>query len=134
MKPDPIKLVSQFFIIFTLAFCIISCSKDKHIFIKLDNTHLKDTPPGFWLNIFELNYSQDAIRLKKQIMNKLRSEGELLDEYNYNDGPNVVKTFLWKYCGLNIKEQYYNGGIWEGPKVIPFQEYSNGGWNTWFTI
>jgi len=111
-----------------------ACSKDGHIFIKLSDKHLKDTPAGFWLATFDIDYSPGAERIKKQVMVKLQSEGILVDENIGKDGVNAVKTRLWKFRGQKIREQYYKGGIWEGPKIIPFQEYYNGGWNAWITV
>jgi len=121
-------------ILFWLPVSLIACSKEGHIFIKLSDTHLEETPAGFWLSLFSLDYSPGAERMKKQVMDKLHEHGTLIDEYIHKDGVNTVKTLIWDYAGHRFKEEYYKGGIWEGPKIVPFQEYSNGGWNTWITI
>ena len=121
-------------ILFVIILSIASCSKDGHVFVKLPETHLEETAAGFWLSVFEIDYSPGAERLKRQVMDKLRSEGTLLEEYVHQDGANNVNTRVWKYRDKKIKEEYYKGGIWEGPEVVPFQEYYNGGWNSWITI
>jgi hypothetical protein len=110
---------------------------DGHIFIELQEKHLTETPAGFWLSMFEIDYSPGAERMKKQVMNKLESDGLLLDQYAQKGGLKdacIVYTRIWKYKGKSIKEEIYKGGIWNGPKIIPFQEYSNGGWTSWITI
>lgn len=117
-----------------IVFFLLGCSKEGHIYIELKNTRLQDTPPGAWIRIFEVDYSPGANRIKMQIVDKLRSEGRLVDEYLHEEGANKVKTYVWEFSGYRFKEEYYKGGIWEGPKVVTFQEYYSGGWNTWVTI
>ncbi len=129
-----IQYIAQFGFLFVIVCIINACSKDGHVFVKLPETHLEETHAGFWLAIFEIDYSPGAERLKRQVLDKLRSEGTLIDESVYQDGANNVTTRVWKYRGEKIKEEYYKGGIWKGPKVVPFQEYYNGGWNSWITI
>jgi len=106
---------------------------DGHVFIELPETHLEETKAGFWLSEFDIDYSPGAQRMKKQVMDKLKSDGALLDQYVREDGANSVYTRIWKYKSQTIKEEIYKGGIWNGPKIIPFQEYS-GGWTSWITI
>ncbi|MCG2789576.1 MAG: hypothetical protein L6405_06475 [Actinomycetia bacterium] len=113
---------------------IIACSKDGHIVIKLTDKHLEETPSGFWLAMFELDYSLGGERMKKQVMDKLKLDGKLIDEFVREDGANTVYTRLWKYKGEKLKEEIYKGGIWNGPKVVPFQEYHYEGWTSWITI
>lgn len=108
--------------------------KDGHVFIKLPQTHLEETAAGFWLSVFDIDYSPGAERMKKQVMDKLKSNGVLLDQYVREDGANLVYTRIWQYKGKKIKEEIYKGGIWNGPKIIPFQEYHSGGWSSWITI
>lgn len=129
-----VKRLAKISILLVLAFGVVGCSKDGHIVITLPDTHLEETPAGFWLSMFEIDYSPSAERLKKQVMDKLKSEGTLVDEYVHEDGANKVMTHVWKYRGHKIWEEQYKGGIWEGPKIVPFQEYYNGGWNSWITI
>jgi len=120
-----------------MVFIIFSCSKDDHIFIELAENHLEETPAGFWLSMFEIDYSLGAERMKKQVMDKLKSDGVLLDQFVRKcglKGACTVYTRIWKYKGKNIKEEIYKGGIWNGPEIIPFQEYSRGGWTSWITI
>lgn len=110
---------------------------DGHIFIELQETHLEETKAGFWLSEFDIDYSPSAERMKKQVMDKLKSDGLLLDQYVHKGGLKgacTVYTRIWQYKGKNIKEEIYKGGIWNGPKIIPFQEYSSGGWSSWITI
>jgi len=121
-------------ILFMMALIIATCSKDGHIFIKLPEKHLEETAAGFWLSEFEIDYSPGAERIKKQVMDKLKSDGVLLDEFVREDGANSVYTRIWKYKGKHIKEETYKGGIWQGPKVVPFQEYHYEGWSSWITI
>lgn len=127
MRNWPILLLFVLLVLF-------GCSKDGHIYIKLENKHLQDTAAGAWLRLFNLDYKPGTERTKKQVVDKLRSQGKLVDEYLYEDGANKVKTYVWEFAGYRFKEEYYRGGIWEGPKVVPFQEYYNGGWNTWITV
>jgi len=129
-----IQRLTKVFVLLVLTLSVVSCSKEGHIVITLPDTHLEETPAGFWLRMFEVDYSPGAERLKKQVVDKLRSDGTLVDEYIHEEGANKVKTYVWKYRGHKIREEYYKGGIWEGPKIVPFQEYYNGGWNSWVTI
>lgn len=125
---------TQIVILLVMVFSITGCSKDGHIFIKLSEKHLEETAAGFWLSAFDIDYSPGAERMKKQVMDKLKSEGVLLDQYVREDGANTVYTRIWKYKGENVKEEIYKGGIWNGPKIVPFQEYHRGGWTSWITI
>ncbi len=120
-------------VVLVLVLSIASCSKDEHIVITLPDTHLEETPAGFWLREFEIDYSPGAERLKKQVNDKLRSDGTLVDRYIHQEGANEVDTSIAEYRDLKIRLEYYKGGIWEGPKIIPFQEYK-GGWNHWITV
>lgn len=121
-------------ILLVMVFSIASCSKDGHIFIKLSEKHLEEIPAGFWLSVFEIDYSPGAESMKKQVMDKLKSNGVLLDQSVREDGANTVYIRIWKYKGNNIKEEIYKGGIWNGPKIVPFQEYHYAGWTSWITI
>jgi len=98
-----------------------SCSKEGHIVITLPDTHLEETPAGFWLRMFEVDYSPGAENLKKQVLDKLRSDGTLIDEYIHKEGSKKVKTYVWKYRGYRIREEYYNGG-WDSWITIEFSE------------
>jgi len=136
-KREIIRNTMRIIILMIMAFSISSCSKEGHIYIKLPEKHLEETPAGFWLSMFEIDYSQGAERIKKQVMDKLKSDGVLLDQYIHEGGLKdacTVYTRIWKYRGRKIKEEIYKGGIWNGPKIIPFQEYNNGGWSSWITI
>ena len=117
-----------------MLFSIASCSKDGHIFIKLSEKHLEEVPAGFWLSVFEIDYSPGAEGMKKQVMDKLKSDGVLVDQYVREDGANTVYTRSWKYKNNSIKDEIYKGGIWNGPKIVPFQEYHYAGWTSWITI
>jgi hypothetical protein len=119
--------------IIVLLLWVSACSKEG-IDIDLPDTHLEQTPSGFWLSIFDLDYGPKSECIKKQILDKLRKNGVLLDEYQHKEGANKVKTYVWDYAGYTIKEQYYKGGIWEGPKIIPYQEYHRAGWTVWITV
>lgn len=109
-------------------------SGGKHVLIELGPTHLVDNPAGSWLKMFDIDYSSGAERFKKQITNQLRQEGELVEEYIGEENGNSVQTFIWNYRGHKFTEKYYKGGIWKGPKIIPFQEYYGEGWNSWVTF
>lgn len=116
---------------------IRSYLKDGHIFIELQETHLVYTKAGFWLADFNIDYSPGAEGMKKQVMDKLKSDGILLNQYVHKGGLKdacTVYTRIWKYKENLIKEEIYRGGIWNGPIIIPFQEYTNGGWNSWITV
>ncbi len=129
-----IRTVMCLVIVLMVVFSIPGCSKDGHIFIKLSEKHLEETPAGSWLSTFQIDYSPGAERLKKQVMDRLKSDGVLADEYAREDGANMVFTRIWKYKGKRFKEEIYKGGIWNGPKVVPFQEYHYEGWSSWITI
>jgi hypothetical protein len=126
--------------IITIAFIVIlisACSDGSgHIVIEMTEGHLESMPSGLWLSSFDLDYSPNAKRLKLQVEDKLKAEATLIDKYVYQDGANKVGARLWEYRGQRIKEEYYAGGIWKGPKVFPPQEYHNGGpaENLWITI
>jgi len=111
-----------------------SCARERHIDIELKDTHLEETPAGSWLSDFGLSYTPEAESIKLQIVAKLKEYGTVVDEYTREDGANTVKTTVYDYQGKRFLEQYYAGGIWEGPKVIPYQEYYNAGWNVWLTL
>jgi|TARA_B100002003_G_scaffold71090_1_gene66306 hypothetical protein len=113
---------------------LAGCSKEGHIDIEVESRHLDELPAGKWIAAFEIKYAPFAEELKKQILQKLRQEGEIKDEYRYEENGNVVTTSLWRYRGYTIKEQYYQGGIWRGPKIIPYQEYYQGELAVWFTV
>ena len=129
-----VHLIVWYSLLLVLSVNIIACSKDGHIVIKLTDKHLEETPAGFWLAMFELDYSTGGERMKKQVMDKLKLDGTLLDEYVHENGSNTVYTRNWKYRGEQLKEEIYKGGIWKGPKVVPFQEYHRAGWSSWITI
>jgi len=80
------------------------------------------------------SYSSGAGSLKLQIVTKLKEQGSVVEEYTREDGANTVRTTVYDYKGKRFREQYYAGGIWEGPKVIPYKEYYNAGWNVWLTL
>ena len=121
-------------ILFTLPFIFLSCSKEGHVVIKLTNQHLENTPAGSWLSLFNIDYSPNADRIKNQVIDRLNVEGLLIDKHVHDDGANEVSVSLWNFKGKRFREEYYVGGIWEGPKIIPFQEYYNGGREGWITI
>ena len=128
------QFFTKFFAILILSISFIGCSKDGYIVIDLEGEHLENTPSGFWLDVFDIDYSFSSERLKTQVVNQLKTGGALLDEYTHKEGANTVKTYVYKFREYKILLEYYDGGIWEGPKVIPFQEYYNGGLNSWVTI
>jgi len=119
--------------IITFFILLSACSKEGHIDIKLTDKHLEEIPAGNWLKIFNLDYHSGE-EIKVQISKKLRTEGELFDETIHKENSNDVRTYIWDFKGVKIKEQYYTGGIWGGPKVISYQEYYNAGTNIWITI
>lgn len=91
---------------------------------------------GSWLAIFDFDYSEGAEDLKLQAVAHLSANAKLVEEYVYEDEGNKVGARVWDFQGIRIKEEYYRGGVWEGPKVIPAQEYYAGGAaeNLWITI
>lgn len=133
-KRKMIRNTTSIVILLVMVFSMGSCSKDGHIFIKLSEKHLEETPAGFWLSMFQIDYSPGTERMKKQVMDKLKSDGILLEEYAREDGANKVFTRIWKYKGTSFKEEIYKGGIWNGPQIVPFQEYHYEGWSSWITI
>jgi len=118
---------------FTVVLCA-SCARERHVDIKLQKTHLEKTPAGSWLSDFEVSHASDAESIKMQIVAELKRNGTVVDEYTRGDGVKTVKATLYDYGGKRILEEYYAGGIWNGPKVVPYQEYYNAGWNVWLTI
>ena len=129
-----IQRLTKVLVVLMLTLSIPSCSKEEHVVITLPNTHLEETQAGFWLRVFEIDYSPGAESLKRQILEKLKSNGTLVDGYFHEEGANEVKTSIWKYEDLKIKLEYYRGGIWKGPKIVPFQEYYRGGLNSWISV
>ena len=127
-------MLYRLFILFLLVVGLTACSKNGHIDIDLADVHLEQIPAGQWLSIFDLSYAPGAEDIKKQIVSKLRTSGRLLDEYQHEENGNVVLTRVWTYSGYTIKEQYYQGGIWRGPKIIPYQEYYQGELAVWITV
>lgn len=127
-------MLYQLFIPFFLVVGLTACSKDRHIDIEVADVHLEQIPAGRWLSIFNLGYAPGAGDIKKQIVSKLRTGGRLLDEYRHEENSNVVTTRVWTYSGHTIKEEYYQGGIWRGPKIIPYQEYYQGESPVWITV
>lgn len=115
-------------------FIFVGCSKDGHIEFDSQNSRLEELPAGKWLTIFKISYSSDAKEPKQQILHKLRKEGQLRDEYKREENGNLITTRVWTYKGHTIKEQYYQGGVWKGPKIIPYQEYYQGELPVWITI
>ena len=103
-KRKMIRNTTSIVILLVMVFSMGSCSKDGHIFIKLSEKHLEETPAGFWLSMFEIDYSPGAERMKKQVMDKLKSDGILLEEYARENGANKVFTRIWKYKGTSFKE------------------------------
>lgn len=121
-------------ILICFIFILAGCSKDGHIEFDSQNSRLEELPAGNWLATFQINYSSDSDEPKKQILHKLQKEGTLLNEYKSEENGNLVTTRLWNYKEYTIKEQYYQGGIWEGPIIIPYQEYYQGELSVWITI
>jgi hypothetical protein len=72
--------------------------------------------------------------MKKQIAEELRAKGTLVEKYTHQENANNVITMVWKYWGKTILEKDFRGGIWEGPKIIPYQEYYQGELAVWLTI
>jgi hypothetical protein len=124
------KIAITLFVIFILA----GCSKEGHIEFDAQNSRLEELPAGKWLTTFDISYSPGADEPKKQILFKLRQEGQLHDEYKREENGNLVTTRVWNYKGHTIKEQYYQGGIWKGPIIIPYQEYYQGELSVWISI
>ena len=128
-------MIKRYIFLIAAFFFVASCSNDGHIVINLESKHLENTEAGSWIGLFDVEYSPNSPSLKSQITSELEKSGNLIDEYIHEEGSNSVKTKVWKYKGQKIKEEYYKGGIWAGSeKVIPFQQYYNGGLNTWITI
>jgi hypothetical protein len=121
-------------ILVSILLVLTACSKEGHIDIDVQDRHLEQLPAGEWLTAFQISYSPDAEDPKKQILRRLRQNGKLRDEYKREDNGNVVTTRVWSYKGYTIKEQYYQGGIWQGPKIIPYQEYYQGELSVWITV
>lgn len=125
------------FILFVIVLMSSACSKQTpHIVIQLKQGQLENLPMGSWLAFFHFDYSEGAKDLKLQVVEQLQIYGKLVDEYVYEDEDNKVGARVWDYQGARIKAEYYRGGVWEGPKVIPAQEYYAGGpaENLWITI
>ena len=110
------------------------CSKEGHIDFEVSDQHLEHHPAGRWLATFNVDYSQGPRSIKKQILEKLHNQGKLIDKYRREENANVITTFVWNHKGNTIKEEYYKGGIWGGPKIIPYQEYYAGELAVWITI
>ena len=74
-----------------------ACSSNNsgdHIVLELDNQHLKDTPAGFWLNDFDIDYSFESRRFKRQISDIIEDDGELID----GDPKSIIEVIdLWTF-------------------------------------
>ncbi|MCB1661242.1 MAG: hypothetical protein H6995_10140 [Pseudomonadales bacterium] len=124
-------------LILSISLLSSACSKQTpHLVIKLKQGQLQNLPMGSWLTFFDFDYSEGAEDLKLQAVAKLQAHAALVDEYVYEDEDNKVGARVWDFQGIRIKEEYYQGGVWEGPKVMPAQEYYVGGAaeNLWITI
>src|SRR4030042_3738184 len=121
-------------IVVVIVLALVACSKEGHIDIELSDLHLDQLPAGKFLTAFEISHQPDSDNPKKQILINLREKGELRDEYKREENGNKVKTRIWNYRGYIIKEQYYEGGVWCGPKIIPYQEYYQGELPVWITV
>jgi len=113
---------------------LLGCSNGGHVEVELGDTHLQQVPAGQWLSEFNLKYGVGAQPIKQQIAEELRARGTLVEEYMHEENSNTVTTMVWNYNGKTFREEYYRGGIWEGPKIIAYQEYYQGGLAVWFTI
>jgi hypothetical protein len=113
---------------------LASCSKERHVDIEVSERHLDQLPSGEWLAAFEISWKPDSEDPKRQILQKLRGEGTLRNEFRQEINGNDVITRVWNYRGHVIKEQYFQGGIWRGPEVIAYQEYYQGELPVWITI
>ena len=121
-------------ILVALLLALAACSKEGHIDIEVQALRLDQLPAGAWLSAFEISYKPGADDPKKQILRKLREEGKLKDEFKREENGNIVTTRVWNYRGYTIKEQYYEGGVWPGPEIIPYQEYVQGELRVWITV
>ena len=121
-------------IVTTLLLALAACSKDGHIDIEVPDTRLDQLPAGKWLTAFEISYKPGTDDPKRQILRKLREEGKLKNEFKREENGNMVTTHIWNYRGYTIKEEFYEGGIWRGPKIIPYQEYYQGELPVWITV
>jgi len=110
------------------------CSKEGHIDFEVADQHIEQHPAGSWIVAFNVDYSRGSCSIKKQILEKLYNQGKIIDKYRREENGNVITTFLWDYQGNTIKEEYYKGGIWGGPKIIPYQEYYAGELAVWITV
>lgn len=122
-----------------LAFAVLllglaSCSKERHVDIEASDCHLDQLPSGEWLAAFQVSWKPGSEDPKRQILQKLRVEGMLTNEFRQKENGNDVITRVWNYHGHIIKEQYYQGGIWRGPEIIPYQEYYQGELPVWISI
>jgi len=121
-------------IVVALLLALAACSKEGHIDIEVPDLRLDQLPAGEWLTAFEISHKPGADDPKRQILRKLREEGKLKDEFKREENENMVTARVWSYKGYTIKEQYYQGGIWQGPKIIPYQEYYQGELLVWITV
>lgn len=127
-------MIQKFAILLCFFFILAGCSKGGHIEFDANNSRLEELPAGKWLTAFQIRYSTDSDEPKKQIIQKLRHEGKLLDEYEREENANLIITRIWNYKGHIIKEQYYQHGIWQGPEIVPYQEYYQGELSVWISI
>jgi len=119
----------------TIATLLAACAGTKeHREIDVGNLHLEDYPAGQWLKLFDLDYSEAAPNFKKQLRSRLEKSGVLVQEMDGSENGNSVHSRVWSFKGKRILEQYYRGGIWEGPEVFPPQEYYQGELLLWITI
>lgn len=125
---------------FLLAFALLlsaGCAEQTpHLVINLKQGRLQDLPMGSWLQFFDFDYSPQAEDLKLQAVARLQERATLQDEYVFEAEDNKVGVRVWDYQGMRIKEEYYRGAEWEGPEVLPAQQYYLGGpaENLWITI
>jgi hypothetical protein len=130
----PNKFYTNISIVIIAVLLLSGCSKEGHVDFDIKDQHLEQHPAGSWLAAFDIDYSQGPLSIKKQILEKLHKQGKLIDKYRREENANVISSFIWNYKDSTIKEEYYKGGIWGGPKIIPYQEYYAGELAVWITI
>jgi hypothetical protein len=121
-------------IVVALLVALAACSKEGHIDIEVPDLCLNQLPAGEWLTAFEISHKPGADDPKWQILRKLREEGKLKDKFKREENGNMVTTLVWNYRGYTIRDQCYEGGIWRGPKIIPYEEYYQGELAVWITV
>ena len=125
------KFIKLLFV--TLIITLISCDDENdHIEIDLQKKHLWEIKAGFWLKTFNIDTSSN-ITIKKQITDKLEEEGLLIKQDQRKEGIHRITRWTFKFYGMDVVNEVYQGGVWNGPEIKSYHQYPNG-YTNWITF